>query len=182
MPERASEPVRLLTVLACWGGIGCIGFGGPPAHLALLRQLCVTQRNWISAHDFEDGIAATSLLPGPASTQMAIWCAWRVRGRAGAIVGGLAFIGPGLIIIVGLSVLFLAQRPPRWVLGAAAGAGAAVPAVAVHAATSLLPASWGRAGQATATARGRLSAPQARWGGYVVGGIVAGGPGGGGGG
>jgi len=165
MTDRPS--VGLITVARCWGRIGCVGFGGPPAHLALLRQLCVTERGWLTANEFEDAVAATSLLPGPASTQMAIWCAWRVRGPAGAVVGGLAFIVPGLVIILGLSVLFLGHRPPVWVLGAAAGAGAAVPAVAVNAAAGLFPASWSRAGPF-----GRPA--QARWVGYLVVGMAAG--------
>ena len=85
------------TILREWGRIGCLGFGGPPAHIALLRQLCVDRRHWLEPADFEDAIAACNLLPGPASTQLAIYCGWRVRGRVGALVGGLAFIVPGLI-------------------------------------------------------------------------------------
>ncbi len=71
------------TVAREWGRIGCIGFGGPPAHISLLRQLCVDERGWIESDEFEDAIAACNLLPGPASTQLAIFCAWRVRGRPG---------------------------------------------------------------------------------------------------
>jgi chromate transporter len=137
--------VGLATVLRQWGRIGCVGFGGPPAHIALLRKLCVQDRRWLDAQEFEDAIAACNLLPGPASTQLAIFCAWRVRGRSGALVGGAAFILPGLILILGLSVLFLAGSPPVWVRAAGAGAGAAVAAVAVQAGTSLVPASWRRA-------------------------------------
>ena len=103
------------------------------------------RRRWLDEQDFEDAIAACNLLPGPASTQLAIYCAWRLRGRVGALVGGLAFIVPGLLLIVALSALFLASSPPRWVLGAGAGAGAAVAAVAVQAGASLVPASWKRA-------------------------------------
>jgi chromate transporter len=121
-----------------WGRIGCIGFGGPPAHIALLRALCVDRRGWLDAREFEDAIAACNLLPGPASTQLAIFCAWRVRGRAGALAGGIAFIVPGLIVILALSVLFLAGSPPDWVRGAGAGAGSAVAAVAVQAGWSLV--------------------------------------------
>jgi chromate transporter len=128
-----------------WGWIGCVGFGGPPAHIALLRELCVTRRGWLSDHDFEDAIAVTNLLPGPASTQLAIYCAWRLRGIAGALAGGLSFILPGLILILALAALFLAASPPDWVLGAGAGSGAAVAAVALQAAASLAPASWRRA-------------------------------------
>ena len=140
--------VSLVTVAREWGRIGCVGFGGPPAHIALLRELCVKRRGWLSETDFEDGIAATNLLPGPASTQLAIYTAWRLRGVAGAIVGGVCFIVPGLMLILALAALFLAGHPPLAVRGAAAGAGAAVAAVAVHAAWGLVPGSWKRAGAA----------------------------------
>ena len=58
------ERPTLLTVAREWGRIGCIGFGGPPAHIALLRRLCVETRGWIDAHEFEDAISACNLLPG----------------------------------------------------------------------------------------------------------------------
>jgi chromate transporter len=153
----------LAEVLREWGRIGCIGFGGPPAHIALLRDLCVVRRRWLSAEQFEDAIAATNLLPGPGSTQLAIFCAWRLRGLRGALVGGAGFILPGLVAILGLSVLFLASAPPSWVVGAGAGAGAAVAAVAVRAGIGLLPSSWERA---------RNTHPL-RWALYGVAGVVA---------
>ncbi|MFN8161361.1 MAG: chromate efflux transporter [Solirubrobacterales bacterium] len=153
----------LAEILREWGRIGCIGFGGPPAHIALLRDLCVTRRGWLSGHQFEDAIAATNLLPGPGSTQLAIFCAWRLRGARGALVGGAGFVLPGLLMIIALSVLFLASAPPRWVLGAGAGAGAAVAAVAVRAGVGLLPSSWDKA-QAT---------HPLRWAAYVAAGAAA---------
>src|SRR6185437_223473 len=154
-PERVS----LGTIAAEWGRIGCIGFGGPPAHIRLLRDLCVERRAWLDAQEFEDAIAACNLLPGPASTQLAIFCAWRLRGRAGALVGGAAFILPGLLLILALAALFLAGSPPRWVRGA--GAGAAVAAVAVQAGASLVPASWSRARRTADGAASRGTA--VRW-------------------
>src|SRR5215207_9222428 len=132
------------TIAREWTRLGCVGFGGPPTHIALLRELCVARRGWISDQEFEDAIAACNLLPGPASTQMSIFCAWRVGGLPGALVGGLGFVGPGLLIMLALAALFLAGRPPEWVRGAGAGAGAAVAAVAVHAALGLMPGSWAR--------------------------------------
>jgi chromate transporter len=151
-PPAGVPPVPLRTIAREWGRIGCIGFGGPPAHITLLRKLCVEDWQWLPPEDFEDGLAACNLLPGPASTQLAIFCAWRVRGPAGAILGGVCFIVPGLVIILGLAALFLAPRPVGWIAGAAAGAGAAVPAVAVAAAAGLTPASWRRAGASPAGA------------------------------
>ena len=140
-PSRA-EPVSLWTVLREWGRIGCIGFGGPPEHIRLLRQLVVERRGWLDARQFEDAVAVCNLLPGPASTQLTIFCAWRVRGRLGALVGGGAFIVPGLIVILVLATAFVTSSPPLAVLGAGAGAGGAVPAVAVSAAASLVAPSW----------------------------------------
>jgi chromate transporter len=134
------------TVLREWGRLGWIGFGGPPTHIALLHDLCVTRRGWMTAQEFEDAVAACNLLPGPASTQMAIYCAWRVRGPLGAVLGGLGFVVPGLIVMLALAAVFLADRPPGWIRGAGAGAGAAVAVVAVAAGAGLVPASWARAG------------------------------------
>ena len=159
--------VSLRTIAREWTRLGCIGFGGPPTHIALLRRMCVEERGWIEAKEFEDGIAATNLLPGPASTQLAIFCAWRLRGVVGGVLGGACFIAPGLALILALSALFLARRPPDWVIGAAAGAGAAVPAVALHAASGLVPASWRR--------MGTQKAQRVRWAVYaLVGGATIG--------
>jgi chromate transporter len=159
-PTDAPRPA-LRTIAREWGRIGCIGFGGPPAHIALLRQLCVERRRWLEARDFEDAIAACNLLPGPASTQLAIFCAWRLRGRVGALVGGACFIVPGLILILALSALFLAGSPPTWVRGAGAGSGAAVAAVAFQAGAGLVPASRLRASSLW------------RWAAYLVAGGIA---------
>jgi chromate transporter len=137
-------------VARAWGRIGVVGFGGPPAHIALLRDLVVDRRRWLAAEQFEDGLAAVNLLPGPASTQLAIYTAWRTRGVAGALVGGLCFILPGLVLILALAALFLGS-PPDWIRGAGAGAGAAVAAVAVHAGSTLLRPAWDR------------TAPEVRW-------------------
>ena len=166
MPGERQNQASLPTVLREWGRIGCIGFGGPPAHIALLRQLCVDRRQWLDAQEFEDAIGACNLLPGPASTELAIFCAWRVRGRLGALAGGLAFIVPGLLCILALSALFLEGTPPLWVKGAGAGAGAAVAAVAVQAGWSLLGPSWTRARRAGPGRR-------FRWAAYLLAGAAA---------
>jgi chromate transporter len=161
LPRRA----RLGTVAREWTRIGVTGFGGPPAHIALLRALVVDREGWMDSREFQDANAACGLLPGPASTQLSIFCAYRVAGPAGAIVGGIGFIVPAVILILLLSVLFLAQNPPLWVRGAGAGAGAAVAAVAVHAARGLIGPSFEHV-------RGR-TARTVRWAAYVAVGAAA---------
>ena len=91
----------------------------------------------MSAHEFEDAISSTNLLPGPASTQLAIFCAWRLRGRLGGLVGGVCFIAPGTRDHLGSFGPFLGCPSTIVGQGAAAGAGAAVPAVALNAALGL---------------------------------------------
>ena len=111
MDTVSSPPVPLRRIAREWARLGVTGFGGPPAHIQLLRTLCVERTDWLAATEFEDAVAACNLLPGPASTQLAIYCARRAGGWRGAIVGGLGFILPG------------PRRHPRAV-GAPAGPGA----------------------------------------------------------
>jgi chromate transporter len=133
--------VPLKTVVREWGRIGVIGFGGPPAHVALLRELVVERRGWIPARDFEDANAACQLLPGPASTQLSIYCARRLAGNAGALAGGLAFILPGLALTIAIAAVALQDDPPGWIRGLGAGAAAAVVAVVAQAGLQLAAAS-----------------------------------------
>ena len=163
--EQAAARAPLATVAREWTRIGVTGFGGPPAHIALLRALVVDRKGWMEAREFQDANAACGLLPGPASTQLSIFCAYRVAGPAGAIVGGVGFILPAVILILALSLLFLAQSPPLWVKGAGAGAGAAVAAVAVEAARGLIRPSFENALDTGARA--------ARWGAYLLIGAAA---------
>lgn len=161
-PAEPGKRVSLVEVLREWGRIGVVGFGGPPVHISLYRERFVQRRRWLDAGEFEDAIAATGMLPGPASTQLGIYCAWRVRGAAGAIVGGLAFILPGLVAIIALAAVFLATAPPEIVLAAGAGAGSAVAAVALH-------AGWGLLGPSLDNASGHREA----WLAYVAAGALA---------
>jgi chromate transporter len=161
MTTGPAEAVPLRTIALQWTRIGVTGFGGPPTHIALLQRLVVEQRHWIGEHDLEDALAACNLLPGPASTQLAIFLAARLGGPAGAVVGGLCFIVPAVVLVVVLSTLFLGSAPPMWVRGAGAGAGAAVAAVAVQAGRGLLGPSLAR------------TASRARWFAYVALGLAS---------
>jgi chromate transporter len=157
-PGQGTAP--LSTVAREWTRIGLTGFGGPPAHVVLLRRLVVDRRRWMDAHEFEDANAACGLLPGPASTQLAIFCAYRVGGPLAAIVGGLGFVLPAVILVLVLSMVFFGHAPPLAVRGAGAGAGAAIAAVAADAARALLIPSYQRV-----RANG---ARRTRWAGYLV--------------
>ena len=111
--DHAAARVPLAVVAREWTRIGLTGFGGPPAHIALLQRLVVERHGWMTAREFSDAVAACNLLPGPASTQLAIFCAYRLAGPAGAIAGGLGFVVPAVVIVLALSVVFLGRGAAR---------------------------------------------------------------------
>jgi chromate transporter len=146
-----------------WGRIGITSFGGPPAQVALLRELCVDRRRWIDAQEFEDANAAAQLLPGPGGTQLAIYCAKRAGGNGGALLGGLAFILPGLVIVLAIAAIALSESPPLWIRAVGAGAAASVVAVVIQAGIAL----------GLASLAGRRDGPLARAIVYLVAGAAA---------
>ncbi len=86
--------------------LGVIGFGGPAAHLALMRQAAVVERAWLTEPEFLDLVGAASVLPGPTSTQVSMLLGKRRAGWPGLIVGGCCFIVPAVLIVLGLAVAY----------------------------------------------------------------------------
>jgi chromate transporter len=78
--------------------LGITGFGGPAAHIAMMRAEIVTKRKWLTEQHFLDLIGATNLIPGPNSTEMAIHIGHERAGWKGLIVAGLCFILPAVFI------------------------------------------------------------------------------------
>lgn len=78
--------------------LGIVGFGGPAAHIAMMQDEVVAKRKWLSEQHFLDLIGATSLIPGPNSTEMAIHIGHEKGGWKGLIIAGLCFILPAVFI------------------------------------------------------------------------------------
>lgn len=78
--------------------LGCIGFGGPAAHIAMMRREVVVKRKWMDEQDFLDLLGATNLIPGPNSTEMALHIGYKKRGVKGLLAAGVCFILPAVII------------------------------------------------------------------------------------
>ena len=83
--------------------LGIIAFGGPVAHIGMMRDEVVERRRWLKDAEFLDLLAATHLIPGPNSTEMAIHIGYRRAGLPGLLVAGSCFIVPPCFIVVGIA-------------------------------------------------------------------------------
>lgn len=100
MPESSEiREVPLTEIALVFLKLGTIAFGGPAAHLAMMEEEFVRRRHWITHSEFLDRLAAANLIPGPSSTEVAIFIGQLKRGWRGLIVAGSCFIVPAAIIV-----------------------------------------------------------------------------------
>src|SRR5690606_8987673 len=88
----------LAEVASVFFRLGCLGFGGPAVHIALMEEEVVRKRKWITPEHFLDLVGATNLIPGPNSTEMTMHCGHERAGWKGLILAGVCFIFPAVII------------------------------------------------------------------------------------
>uniref|UniRef100_UPI0035AFADC8 chromate efflux transporter n=1 Tax=Promineifilum sp. TaxID=2664178 RepID=UPI0035AFADC8 len=100
-PTGSAREVALLFLR-----LGLTAFGGPAAHIALFRDEVVTRRRWVTDAEFLDLLAASNLIPGPNSTEMAIHLGYVRAGWRGLVAGGTAFILPAFLIVLGVAALY----------------------------------------------------------------------------
>jgi len=87
--------------------LGTIAFGGPAAHIALMEQEFVRRRQWLTKQEFLDRLGAANLIPGPSSTEMAIYVGHMKRGWTGLIVAGSCFIIPAAILVCAIAAAYV---------------------------------------------------------------------------
>src|SRR5512140_3065312 len=102
-PPLPSYPQLLGEVAGLFLRLGLTAFGGPAAHIAIMRHEIVERRGWVSEQEFLDLFGAANLLPGPTSTEMAIFLGYRRVGWMGLVLGGLCFLLPAMLIVLGLA-------------------------------------------------------------------------------
>lgn len=101
--DHSTTPGSLREVALLFLKLGCIAFGGPAAHIALMREEVVRRRRWIDEQHFLDLLGASNLIPGPSSTEMAIHLGYVRAGWRGLIVAGTLFILPAMLIVMALA-------------------------------------------------------------------------------
>jgi chromate transporter len=95
----ADSRASLKQLIALFLRLGFTAFGGPAAHIAMMQDEVVRRRKWLSDAEFLDLLGAASLIPGPTSTEMAIYIGRRQAGWAGILAAGTCFILPAALIV-----------------------------------------------------------------------------------
>lgn len=101
-----ANDVSLSEIMKVFLKLGFTAFGGPQAHIAMMRTEVVEKRNWISERDFLDMIGATNMIPGPNSTELAIFTGYKLQKWRGLITAGLSFILPAFFMVLVLAALY----------------------------------------------------------------------------
>src|SRR5262249_5932631 len=96
----AADRERLAEVAQLFLKLGVFAFGGPAAHIAMMRQEVVHRRRWLSDQDFLDLVGASNLIPGPTSTELAIYLGYTRAGPLGLVLAGLLFILPAMLLVL----------------------------------------------------------------------------------
>src|SRR5947209_1573973 len=96
----SARSVNLREVATLFLKLGCIAFGGPAAHVALMRQEVVQRRGWVTDQRFVDLFGACNLIPGPSSTELAIMLGYDRAGWPALILAGALFIAPAMLIVL----------------------------------------------------------------------------------
>jgi len=121
--------------------LGALGFGGPAAHIAMMRQEVVERRRWLSEAEFLDLLGAANLIPGPSSTELAIHIGFRQCGWPGLLLAGVCFILPAACMVTLIAWAYVRFHALPQVAGIMYGIKPVVVAIVLQALWSLCRAS-----------------------------------------
>ncbi|WP_018990499.1 chromate efflux transporter [Aromatoleum toluclasticum] len=130
----APAPVGFREAFLFWLKLGFISFGGPAGQIAIMHQELVERRRWISERRFLHALNYCMVLPGPEAQQLATYIGWLMHRARGGIVAGALFVLPSLLILIGLSWVYVAFGETTLVAGLFYGIKPAVTAIVVQAA------------------------------------------------
>jgi len=127
------DVVPLGRAVRTWFLISLQTFGGPAGQIAVMQRTLVDEQRWIGEKRFLHALNYCMLLPGPEAQQLAIYTGWLLNGALGGLIAGTLFVLPGLLAILALSVLYVAQGDTTLVTGLFLGLSPAVLAIVVQA-------------------------------------------------
>ncbi|MBC7969458.1 MAG: chromate transporter [Verrucomicrobia bacterium] len=103
----AQQQQRLSELAVVFLKLGTIAFGGPAAHIAMMDDELVKQRQWMSRDRLLDLLGVTNLIPGPNSTELAIHIGYERAGWKGLVIAGTCFILPAMLIVWALAAVYV---------------------------------------------------------------------------
>ena len=127
-----------------WLHLGLVSFGGPAGQIAVMHREVVERRGWVSERQFSGALNFCMLLPGPEALQLAIYLGWKLHGIRGGLLAGLGFIGPAVLLLLGLSYAYARFGNLPVASGILMGLKAAVVAIVLHALASIARRALGR--------------------------------------
>ncbi len=134
LPSKAPQAVSFWQALKFWFKLGFISFGGPAGQIAIMHEELVVTRRWLSEKRFLHALNYCMVLPGPEAQQLATYIGWLMHKTRGGIAAGALFVLPSLLILIGLSWIYIALGHVTWVAGFFYGIKPAVTAIVLQAA------------------------------------------------
>ena len=135
--RSSSPPMDLWKFIRYFLKLGMIGFGGPVALVGFMNRDLVERRGWVKEDTYQLGLALAQIMPGPLAAQLAIALGYFQHGILGATLTGLAFVLPSFLMVVAISILYVAYGGLWWMQALFYGIGASVVAVIIIAAYKL---------------------------------------------
>lgn len=128
------EPISFWDAFCFWLRLGFIGFGGPAGQIAIMHQELVEKRRWLSERRFLHALNYCMLLPGPEAQQLATYIGWLMHRTWGGVIAGTLFVLPSLVLLIGLSWIYMAFGHIPVIAGVLYGIKPAVTAIVLFAA------------------------------------------------
>lgn len=117
--------------LQFWLKLGCISFGGPAGQIAIMHEYIVEKKKWVSDSKFLHALNYCMLLPGPEAQQLATYIGWLLHGIWGGLVAGILFVLPSMIVLLGLSFVYVTFGNIPWIYALFNGLKPAVIAIVI---------------------------------------------------
>ena len=132
--QQPPNPISFWQAFLFWLKLGFISFGGPAGQIAMMHQELVEKRRWLSEQRFLHALNYCMLLPGPEAQQLATYIGWLMHRSLGGVMAGVLFVLPSLLILIGLSWVYLAYGHLPAISGVLYGIKPAVTAIVLFAA------------------------------------------------
>jgi chromate transporter len=128
-----SDAIPFRVAVRTWFAISLQTFGGPAGQIALMQRVLVEDKRWIGQRRFLHALNYCMLLPGPEAQQLATYSGWLLNGVAGGLIAGTLFVLPGVVVMLGLSAIYVGLGETAVVTGLFLGLAPAVVAIVLQA-------------------------------------------------